>query len=116
MTLCALSLAAFVAWLEAAPAQAASGDQSFMPLNASPANENIVDASTSWSQTFSVGLSGVLVWVFAQKENFNPAERDLPYRMLAERPVEDRLYRRPFVHWRPQGAGVAGSADRDELP
>ncbi|MEE8433243.1 MAG: DUF6599 family protein [bacterium] len=53
-------------------------------------------------------LAAMLVWVFAQKENFNPAERDLPYRMLAERPVEDRLYRRPLVRWRPPGAAVVG--------
>ena len=55
-------------------------------------------------------LAAMLVWVFAQKENYNPAERDLPYWMLAERPVEDRLYRRPLVRWRAPGSAVAGAA------
>lgn len=61
-------------------------------------------------------LAGMVAWVFAQKENFNPAERDLPYQMLAEHPVEDRLYRRPLVRWRPPGTAVAGApASRVDL-
>ncbi len=61
-----------------------------------------------------VGLLGVLAltigWIAAQGDNFNAAERDLPYEVLAARPVEDRLYRLPVRPWVPPGAAFSSGA------
>jgi hypothetical protein len=62
-------------------------------------------------------LALVLAWVAVQGDNYNAAERDLPYELLASQPVEDRLYRVPLKAWSEPGvAGLAGRvAERVQL-
>lgn len=60
-------------------------------------------------------LAATVGWVVAQKGNFNPAERDLAFELLAERPVEDRLYRTPFKPWGAPGKGAGPIAAKVEL-
>lgn len=53
-------------------------------------------------------LAGMVAWVLAQRENFNAEERDLPYRLLAEAPVQDTLYNPPLQRWVEPGRSIAG--------
>ena len=64
-------------------------------------------------------LSGVLVlgllalvlgWVLAQRDAYDPVERDLPYAMLSEAPVKDELYHPPLVRWHEPGQAPAANA------
>ncbi|MEE8396564.1 MAG: DUF6599 family protein [bacterium] len=57
-----------------------------------------------------LALALAVWWVAAQREAYNPAERDLPYQLLADRPVEDLLYRRPRTPWLEPGAVPAGAS------
>lgn len=55
-------------------------------------------------------LAAVVAWVAAQKDAFNPSERDLPYTLLAENPVQDRLYRQPLRPWVDPGSQLGTGA------
>lgn len=50
-------------------------------------------------------LAAVVVWVAAQRDAYDPAERDVSDAVLREQSVPDRLYRRPFQPWREPGQG-----------
>jgi hypothetical protein len=55
-------------------------------------------------------LLGAVGWVAAQRDAYDPAERDLSFAVLQAQSVEDRLYRRPLVAWVEPGSGPAGAA------
>jgi hypothetical protein len=55
-------------------------------------------------------LLGTVGWVAAQRDAFDPAERDLSFAVLQAQSVEDRLYRRPLVAWVEPGSGPAATA------
>ena len=55
-------------------------------------------------------LALMVGWVLAQRGNFNPAERDLPFEVLAASPVEDRLYRTPLKLWVTPGGAQDNTA------
>ena len=46
-----------------------------------------------------VVLAGRLFWGAAQHDKFDAGERDSPYELLAQQPVEGRLYRQPLKPW-----------------
>ena len=54
-------------------------------------------------------LTATVVWIAVQRDNFSPADRDLPYELLAAQPVEDRLYRTPLKTWIAPGKATARS-------
>ncbi len=51
------------------------------------------------SAVIVIGLGGILLWFFGQQEQYDPAERDLSYELLAQKPVEDNLYKIPLKRW-----------------
>jgi hypothetical protein len=55
-------------------------------------------------------LLGAVGWVAAQRDAYDPAERDLSFAVLQAQSMEDRLYRRPLVAWVEPGSGPAGAA------
>lgn len=65
-----------------------------------------------------VVILGFGVWVAAQKNTFDPAERDVSMEVLREQSVEDTLYRTPLKRWQEPGAGpvAAVSVDLGPLP
>lgn len=55
-------------------------------------------------------------WFFAQKENFDPNERDISMDVLIAQQVEDNLYKAPLQRWvNPAEAAVTGVAAAPEL-
>jgi hypothetical protein len=63
---------------------------------------------------FSAIFTGFVVlmgiWFFAQKENYDPGERDIAYELLLEQSVEDHLWEPPMQYWTEPGTGVASAA------
>ena len=53
------------------------------------------------------------VWVRAQKDNFDPGDRDISFELLEKDSVEDTLYRAPLKVWSEAGATTGGSARID---
>jgi hypothetical protein len=57
-------------------------------------------AAEFWSAvTVLVALLGGGWWVLAQKNNYDPGERDISIEALTESSVEDNLYREPMKRW-----------------
>ncbi len=80
-----------------------------------PGKRRILRSHVSMAEIVSgaavvLSLAVTVLWIAAQQDNFNPAERDLPYEMLAAQPAGDRLYRTPLVGWVEPGRSAAGGA------
>ena len=61
-------------------------------------------------------IVGMGVWLRGQRDNYDPAERDLDTALLVEQSVEDDLYRRPLKRWRDPSLGSADDAPADVGP
>lgn len=55
-------------------------------------------------------LAAAVVWVAAQRDRFDPADRDLSFAVLQQQSEPDRLYRRPLQVWVEPGRAPAGTA------
>ena len=67
---------------------------------------------------FLVFLVLVAVWVVGQKDNYDPAERDVSFAALEQDSVADTLYRQPVKRWTEsqQQAGGVSSVDLGVFP
>lgn len=70
-----------------------------------------ISAPEALSGIALLGALALMVgWIAAQGGNFDAADRDLPYEVLAAQPVEDRLYRLPLKTWvSPDARGRTGA-------
>lgn len=60
-----------------------------------------------------LALAATVWWIAAQRDNFNPADRDLTFEVLAAHPVEDRLYQVPLKPWVEPGSVATGATSLD---
>jgi hypothetical protein len=67
-----------------------------------PRSESVVGAA------LILLLALVAVLVLAQRDNFDPAERDLPPELLQGNEAAKPLYSRPLKRWQEPGAGAGG--------
>jgi hypothetical protein len=63
-----------------------------------------------FSSIFTVFVVLMGIWFFAQKENYDPGERDIAYELLLEQSVEDHLWEPPMQYWTEPGTSVASAA------
>jgi hypothetical protein len=65
-----------------------------------------------WETRFGIAFSVVLVllagWIMAQRNNYDPGDRDISTEVLVANQVEDTLYKAPLVAWREPGSVVGG--------
>jgi len=69
---------------------------------------------------FSAGFVGVVIlmgaWFAAQKENYDPSERDISMELMIAGQTEDNLYRTPLQRWvDPSKAAAGGGAPSFDL-
>ena len=57
-----------------------------------------------------VALIGIVIWVMAQKNNYNPADRDISIELLLQDSSDLKLYTPPLKTWAEPGSVVATSA------
>lgn len=65
---------------------------------------------TRFGIAFPVLLAVVGLWVLAQRDAYDPADRDIATEVLAADAVEDTLYHAPMIPWREPGAGTAAAS------
>ena len=65
-------------------------------------------------RVFGIIFLGIVVvmcvWFFAQKNNFDPGERDISIEVMIASTVEDHLWEPPLQIWREPGSEVLGAA------
>jgi hypothetical protein len=66
-------------------------------------------AEVAFGAAFLVLVVLAAAWVAAQRDNYDPSERDISFDVLAEDSVEDTLYRRPLRRWVEPGSEGAAS-------
>lgn len=59
----------------------------------------ITPQEVGFSVFFILLTAGMAWWFFAQKENYDPGERDIAIELLQEQSVEDNLFRMPLKRW-----------------
>jgi hypothetical protein len=94
-------------------------DQLFNPLARKVLRKQISAREAAFGALFVAALIGAGLWIAAQKDNFDPAERDIGYQALVDSSVEDTLYRVPLQRWREpgtQGGPEAPAADLGVFP
>ncbi len=62
---------------------------------------------------FVVLLTLTGVWILAQRNNFDPSDRDISAEILQQGSVEDTLYRRPLQMWLEPGTAGGGPVSVD---
>lgn len=82
----------------------------FNPLKRKVLRKRISSAETRFGVAFIVLLAATGVWIFAQKSNFNPADRDISIEVLETDSVEDTLYQKPLKLWQEPGTATGGPA------
>ncbi|MBI1318788.1 MAG: hypothetical protein GC168_07540 [Candidatus Hydrogenedens sp.] len=77
-----------------------------------PSTESIFGAG------FLAFVIGMGSWFFAQKNNFDPSERDISNELMVADSVEDKLFRMPLERWTEPGQGgvVSAAADTGYFP
>jgi len=55
-------------------------------------------------------IVGMILWLGAQRSNYDPGERDIETALLIKQSVEDNLYRTPLKRWRDPSLGDLGPA------
>jgi hypothetical protein len=89
----------------------AKEERVFRSLKPKLMRKRIPAAETAFGAAFVLLLILVAVWVLAQRDAFDPADRDISFEVLEESSVEDTLYRRPLRRWvEPGTAAGAGPA------
>ncbi|MFQ5653617.1 MAG: DUF6599 family protein, partial [Planctomycetota bacterium] len=61
-------------------------------------------------------ILGMILWLRAQRTNYDPGERDIETALLVAQSVEDNLYKAPLKRWRDPSLGDAGAAPVDLGP
>lgn len=65
--------------------------------------KRISNGEVAFSVVFAVLVLGMAGWFAAQKDNFDPGERDISMATLVENTVVDTLYRTPLQRWTEPG-------------
>lgn len=87
-----------------------AAERLFNPLRRKVLRKRISSGEAAFGALFLVLLGGAGLWVAAQRNHFDPAERDLSTEALARSSVEDTLYRVPLQRWRDPGAAAGPEA------
>lgn len=82
----------------------------FNPLKRKVLRTRITSAESRFGVAFIVLLAAAGLWIFAQKSNFNPADRDISIEVLETDSVEDTLYQKPLKLWQEPGTATGGPA------
>ncbi len=94
-------------------AGSAPAERLFNPFKLKLLRKRIPFVEAAFGAGFIAILALVMVWAFAQKNNFDPSERDISFATLVQDSVEDTLYRTPFKVWREPGTEGAGAVAVD---
>jgi hypothetical protein len=81
------------------------GERLFNPFKLKLLRKRIPASEVIFGAGFIAVLALLVFWVMAQKDNFDPSERDISFAVLQEDSVEDTLYRTPLKRWREPGTG-----------
>lgn len=79
----------------------------FNPKRRTVRRTYISTAEVLWSIVVILSLAGIVVWTAAQRNAYDPGERDIPFEMLARSPVFDDLYKPPLKPWSEPGQKAA---------
>jgi len=92
---------------------ASSSERLFNPLKRKLLRKRIplAESLTGAAVLVVLGLAGL--WIGAQRDHYDPAERDVSMEVLRESSVEDTLYRRPLKPWTEPGAQGPGLPEVD---
>jgi hypothetical protein len=85
-------------------ARSGTGERLFNPFKLKLLRKRIPKSEVIFGAGFIVVLALLTVWVMAQRDSFDPSERDISFAVLQEDSVEDTLYRTPLKRWREPGA------------
>jgi hypothetical protein len=92
-------------------ARKATGDRVFKTLKPKLMRKRIPMGELAFGAAFLVLLLLTAWWVLAQRDRFDPADRDISFEALQKDSVEDTLYRTPLARWiEPGAAGQAVAA------
>lgn len=80
------------------------------PLKRKVLRQRISSAETWFGVGFIVLLATTAIWIVAQKDNFDPSDRDISIEVLKTDSVEDTLYQLPLKLWQEPGSVVGGVA------
>jgi hypothetical protein len=83
-------------------------DQVFNPLGRKVLRKGISTREAIFGALFLGLLVGVAVWIAAQRNRFDPKERDVGYQTLVDSSVEDKLYQAPLKRWQEPGSETSG--------
>ncbi|RLE26346.1 MAG: hypothetical protein DRJ65_05695, partial [Acidobacteria bacterium] len=76
----------------------------FNPLKRKVLRKRISSTETRFGVAFVVMLVATGIWILAQKDNFDPSDRDISIEVLENDSVEDTLYQRPLKLWQEPGS------------
>lgn len=77
--------------------------------------KKITFAETLFGGSFVILVVLGTLWIAAQGDNFNPADRDIDYALLQEQSVEEDLYTPPLKRWADPAATAAAGAALPQL-
>lgn len=73
------------------------------PLKRKVMRKRFPAAETRFGLIFIAIIALTVIWVLAQRNNFNPADRDISMEAMEASAVEDTLYHPPLVRWTEPG-------------
>src|SRR5688572_28955834 len=83
-------------------------DQVFNPLGRKVLRKGISTREAIFGALFLVLLVATGVWIAAQRDRFDPQERDVGFQTLVDSSVEDKLYQAPLKRWQESDTGAGG--------
>jgi len=88
------------------------------PLERKVMRKRFPAIETRFGITYILLLLLAGIWILAQKNNYDPADRDISTEVLVADQVEDNLYHPPLVRWTEPGsvAAAAGTVDLGIFP
>jgi uncharacterized protein DUF6599 len=97
-----------------------SKDQLFNPLARKVLRKQIRTREAVFGALFIALLAAAGLWIAAQKNRFDPKERDVSFQTLVDSSVKESLYEAPLQRWHEPGAepaaGQAPAADLGIFP
>ena len=93
--------------------RAGSTERVFNPFKIKLLRKRIPTVEVAFGAGFIVILALTVLWVLAQRDNYDPSERDISFAVLEEDSVEDTLYRTPLKRWREPGSAGPDSPALD---
>lgn len=87
-------------------AKKGKGERVFKTLKPKLMRKKISAGEIGFGAAFLLVLVLAGAWVLAQRDNFDPADRDISFKTLQEDAVEDTLYRPPLKRWVEPGQQV----------